>query len=238
MNKLVEFKHIGLVEMRVSTRAKRLKLGVKTSGMPFVVIPKSSIVTKSMITGFVVDNSDWIKQRQCQFKKIQTVFTPDLVFHTYSRKLNIILTQQAEKGKAALLKNEIRVILPLNTDVHSDKVQNFIRLVIEESMREEAKQYLPKLTQQLAAQHKLIFNRLSIKKTKTRWGSCSSKKNINLNLHLMRLPEHLIKYVILHELAHTIELNHSVHFWQLLEKICPGAKKLDKELNQYNTEVY
>ncbi|HIP35703.1 MAG TPA: M48 family peptidase, partial [Crocinitomix sp.] len=59
-----------------------------------------------------------------------------------------------------------------------------------------------------------------------------------LSLHLMRLPEYLIDYVILHELCHTIEKNHGKYFWALLEKVSPGARKLAKELKKYNARIY
>ena len=66
----------------------------------------------------------------------------------------------------------------------------------------------------------------------------SYTNNINLNLHLMRLPEALRDYVILHELAHTIEKNHGAGFWRLLENICPGSKHLDKQMKAYRISIY
>ena len=105
-------------------------------------------------------------------------------------------------------------------------------------MRQEGKTYLPARTAELARLHKFDFENVFVKHVKSRWGSCSSTNNINFNLHLMRLPERLIDYVILHELAHTVEKNHGPGFWKLLEKVCPGARKLDKELNQFHVDIY
>ncbi|MFV0290440.1 MAG: M48 family metallopeptidase [Mangrovibacterium sp.] len=238
MSNLVEFENVGLIELRVSDRAKRMKLGVKSDGLPFLVIPNHGIASKTAIMHFVNSNIDWIKQQQQKQQSKQTIFTPNTTFHTHQRKLSISINKDVTKGTGALLNNEIRITLPIGSNIESPRVQKFIRTVIEESMRDEAKQILPLLTKNLAKQHGLQCQQVSIKKAKTRWGSCSSKKNINLNLHLMRLPQPLINYVILHELAHTVELNHSAKFWNLLERICPGSKKLDKELNLYNTEIY
>lgn len=78
------------------------------------------------------------------------------------------------------------------------------------------------------------FNKISIRKQRTRWGSCSAKNNINLNINLMRLPKHLCDYVLLHELAHTKVKNHGKDFWKELDSTTGNrAKRLDKELGKY-----
>ncbi|MBE7705630.1 MAG: M48 family metallopeptidase [Cyanobacteria bacterium SIG30] len=101
-----------------------------------------------------------------------------------------------------------------------------------EKLRKEAKEYLPKRLDDLANQHGFKYNNLRIKNVRSIWGSCSIKNNINLNLNLMKLDKKLIDYVILHELCHTIEKNHSQKFWNLLEEHLPDAKKLRRELRK------
>jgi predicted metal-dependent hydrolase len=86
----------------------------------------------------------------------------------------------------------------------------------------------------LAGLHGFTYASIRISKSKTRWGSCSSKKNIGLSLFLMQLPLHLIDYVLLHELCHTVEMNHSRQFWELLDGVCNRkAKALRKELKSF-----
>ena len=65
------------------------------------------------------------------------------------------------------------------------------------------------------------YEKVRIKNQKTRWGSCSAKRNINLNLRLMMAPDEAIDYVIIHELCHLLELNHNPAFWALVESCCP-----------------
>jgi len=102
-------------------------------------------------------------------------------------------------------------------------------------LRKKALEYLPDRLQILAGMHGFTYGSIKISKSKSRWGSCSSKKNVGLSLFLMKLPLHLIDYVILHELCHTVEMNHSPKFWELLEKVCMGkAKALRKELRTYH----
>jgi predicted metal-dependent hydrolase len=105
----------------------------------------------------------------------------------------------------------------------------------DETLRKEARAYLPAELRRLAETHGFRYNRLAIRKSRTRWGSCSSKKNINLSLFLMILPPHLIEYVLLHELCHTVEMNHGPRFWELLNRYTDGrAKALQKELRGYH----
>lgn len=85
----------------------------------------------------------------------------------------------------------------------------------------------------LAGKHNFNFNRITFRWQRTRWGSCSAKNNLNLNVKLIKLPMELQDYVILHELVHTKVKNHSPIFWLELEKVLPGAKTLNKELNKY-----
>ena len=105
----------------------------------------------------------------------------------------------------------------------------------ENELRTRAKEYLPVEIQRLAQQHDFHYKQIKIRKSKTRWGSCSSKGTINLSFYLMLLPSHLIEYVLLHELCHTVEMNHSAAFWSLLDRYTQGrAKTLRKELRQYH----
>jgi len=90
-----------------------------------------------------------------------------------------------------------------------------------------------KRTYELADKYNFEFGKLTIRNQKTRWGSCSNKNNINLNKKLVHLPDNLIDYVILHELTHTIEKNHSPKFWKKLDYYVKNSKMVNKKLNQY-----
>ena len=99
--------------------------------------------------------------------------------------------------------------------------------------KELAKSFLINRINFLSNQNNFPINRVFIKNQKTRWGSCSSKNNINLNIQLYRLPDELIDYVIFHELVHIYVKNHSLEFWKMLIKYVPDARFLDKELKEY-----
>lgn len=99
-----------------------------------------------------------------------------------------------------------------------------IRQAIERFYRAQAQDYLPKRAEELANKNGFEFARVRIKNQKTRWGSCSAKRNINLNMRLMMAPDAAIDYVIIHELCHLRELNHSPAFWAIVESYCPAFR--------------
>lgn len=81
------------------------------------------------------------------------------------------------------------------------------------------------------------YNRISINKAKTRWGSCSAKGNINFTYRLLFAPQEAIDYVIVHELAHLKEMNHSKKFWSIVEEILPDYKQRRKLLREHQMKV-
>lgn len=105
---------------------------------------------------------------------------------------------------------------PENTDGLSPVLQN----VLADVLRKEARALLPEKLAFMAGRYGFVYNRVAIKHNSSNWGSCSSKGNINLNLNLVRLPELLCDYVILHELCHLRHPDHGRSFHALLEQLC------------------
>lgn len=98
------------------------------------------------------------------------------------------------------------------------------------NLRKKAREYLPERLREIADSCGYKYSRVSLKYMKTRWGSCSSKNNINLNISLMTLEKELIDYVLLHELVHTVEKNHGEGFWARLLIHMPDARVRNKVL--------
>jgi predicted metal-dependent hydrolase len=103
---------------------------------------------------------------------------------------------------------------------------------LREGLKLLAKKILPERTYKLAQATGSSINRVYVKGQKTRWGSCSSKTNINLNWHLIFLEEALIDYVIIHELMHLREMNHSPKFWSWVQHYYPNYKQAEKRIRQ------
>lgn len=141
--------------------------------------------------------------------------------------------------RLTLKEGQLRIFVPDEMDITRDEVQQTIRRAITGVLRMEAKRVLPLKTALLAQKHHLTFGRVRISSSGTRWGSCSTRKNINYSLYLMLLPEQLIDYIVLHELAHTVEMNHCERFWQLLDGMCGGkAEELRRETKKFQSDGY
>ena len=128
---------------------------------------------------------------------------------------------------------EYTLLCPPDTDFSSR--QPWLRKVVEEALRRRAKEVLPGRMAHLSAKVALPYRSLKINTSKGRWGSCSMRGDINLSCSLMLLPDHLADYVILHELCHTVEMNHSPRFWALLDRFTGDAHALRRELAAYHT---
>ncbi len=96
----------------------------------------------------------------------------------------------------------------------------------------KARAYLPAWLRQVSAELDLPFDRASLRKQRTRWASCSARRTISINEKLLFVPALLVEYVFVHELCHTVQLNHSRRFWRLVSCYEPNFKTLDRELRR------
>lgn len=237
--KKVNIDGIGLVTFCTSSRLKKVSIKLKPLDGIIVSIPKW--VSYKTAHEIVLSKKDWILKSKEKVKIIENNYT---VFDENSKLkiLNILISLKIFSGKKIISKqllDEIVVYCPENEDLKSENMQQKVRLYIEKILRQQAKLILPKKVDFFANKFGLKYSKLFFKSAKTRWGSCSSLNNINLNIHLMRLPEHLIDYVIIHELAHILEKNHGKNFWHLIENFTNGKGKLyDKELKKYSPKIF
>lgn len=96
--------------------------------------------------------------------------------------------------------------------------------------KESARKLIHNRLEYFNRHYNLEYFRVSIKNTKTKWGSCSSKKNLNFSYRIVFLRPELQDYLIVHELCHLAQMNHGEGFWNLVEETIPQAKKFHKEL--------
>jgi predicted metal-dependent hydrolase len=231
--KLIHIPELGEISITRRRQCKRLCISVNRSKSIKVSIPFRLSFSEG--ERFIFERMDWIKKSIIKVgdsTPAQTIIDEQTEFHTRSRKLNIF-EGSGINYKMQLTENEIQICYPKGADKLSVQSQQAFRKLITEAMRMEAKQYLPKRVAELAQIHGFKFDQVKVKNASTRWGSCSYKNNINLNLNLLRLPDELSDYIILHELAHTVQKNHGSQFWDLLHRISGDAKGKALELKRY-----
>lgn len=230
----IDLEGIGSVLLKRSTRAKYLNIRIKPLMGVQVAVPVG--VTFSQAERMVRARRQWIEKHLEKVKEIEkeaVIYDGLKPVRTRSHRLDVKAGPDGAFS-VRLVKGSIKVRYPATFKITDQAVQAAILRGLIAAYRKEAKAYLPKRLEQLANKYDFSYNRVFIKNHRSRWGSCSAKNNINLNLHLMRLPDDLIDYVLIHELVHTEVKNHGPKFWNMMEEKCKDAKILSKRLRTHN----
>ncbi len=232
------YEKIGKVFYHFSKKAKHVKIAIQPFKGVVVTIPETSNIKRA--ENFVLTKKYWIIKNKEKVEKREqkaTKFSELNNYNTFNHQIKI-RKNLVNSYKIKVLNHDVYIFYPAGKLADEPEVQLEIRKQVENILRKEAKDYLPYRVKYFAYKFKLNFNDVKVKNAKTRWGSCSSNNNINLSIHLMRLPQHLRDYVILHELAHTVQKNHGNKFWEFLDKLTDGqAKSMAAEMKHYNIEI-
>jgi len=229
---------LGNISLRKTHKARNLRITVSPSKGVTVSVP--ALVSWNNALGFVEEKKGWIIDSIARLKdKTQepTLFTPEVFFKTRDRVL-LFEPISGNEIKAKVYNDHIIIYYPSLAYVHTSEGQAFIKKAITFALRREAKKYLPERVNDLATRYGFSYKEVFVKDLKSRWGSCSAVNNINLNIHLVRLPAQLCDYVILHELVHTVHKNHGKQFWEMLHQLTGNARHLAREMKKYQTQVY
>ena len=222
---------LGKLLVRVNMRARRLTFRTREDAI-HVTVPSGTVLSE-------IKNA--IEQlrprlRSARQKYIRPLIDLNYRIDTEFFKLSLV-SGRRERFLSRSELGEMQIVCPPDADFSDHKLQEWLRKVIEEALRRNAKILLPPRLYALSLQHGLTYKSVKINSSSGRWGSCSARGNINLSYYLVLLPQHLIDYVLLHELAHTREMNHGERFWVLLDWFTDGkALALRNELKQYRTE--
>ncbi|MEX0987153.1 MAG: SprT family zinc-dependent metalloprotease [Bacteroidales bacterium] len=230
--KRINYKGIGEVMYRKNRRARNVSIRINAEGVIRVTVPGWCSFHRAEI--FVLEKSNWINGKILKIKRNKQenlVWGAGDVVEIRNGKITI------EPGGLRDFKiirsgSLYTIQLPVDFDPAKKEFEEALREAISVIGLREAKAQLPEIIFLLAEKFQLPFGKLSVKRMRTRWGSCSSKNNISLNSGLIFLPNELIEYVCLHELVHTVHKNHSRVFWEALDDIMPGALMHRKALHK------
>ena len=225
--------------VRTSKRAKRIRVRYSLSdGLELVYPPGRQ---QPHPEALLQERSDWIlsaieKFSDANANRPRRDYREGEAFLFRGARYKLLLEKaQSHSRTAVRLKGDcLALSLPDSTPATASDI---IRQAIEQFYRRQAKIYLPARVCELADMHGFEYGVVRIKNQKTRWGSCSAKRNINLNLRLMMAPDEAIDYVIIHELCHLRELNHSPAFWALVASYCPEFRRWKAWFKQHGSSL-
>ena len=202
-------------------RAKRYLLRVRADGVVQVTLPVRGTVAAAK--AFVGRNLGWL-ERQLQLRasrpQMATAWTIGTEILFRGEKVRI------ERRADSLVGFGAEQMVVVNPDAD-------LRPAIQSHLRRLATRELPPRVLQWAATHGIAVARVTVRDQKTRWGSCSRRGTISLNWRLIQTPVFVCDYIILHELAHRRQMNHSARFWQEVERLCPAYELAEQWLKQH-----
>ena len=233
--RIVFLTDIGEVKLKKRKGSRRMSIRINPEGNVSMIVPYFLSFTEA--EKFLLTKLNWVKTKLFEIndkKPPRIVYSEDNLPGTKFHEILITRTS-SEKLKRKFSQSLCEIFVPQVKALKSPEIQDYIKSTLIEVYRREAKVILVNRCKILAAEHGFNIKDVKVKKMKSRWGSCSSKGNINLNIFLMAVPEEISDYVILHELVHTRVLNHSIRFWSELQKILPDAKNLSREIRKYSS---
>jgi predicted metal-dependent hydrolase len=229
MIKTVEIEGIGTVKLakRKGTRSIRISVDGSTIrvGLPTWLPYEAGIA-------YALKQRDWIEKHKTSAKAEATH-----AMHVGKAHQLRFVPSATPTVKTRIKGQEILIEHPVHLSSDTPQVQSKAIAAAERALKKEAQALLPQRLAYLAKTNNLSYSSVDCKKLKTRWGSCSSTKHITLNYFLMQLPWELIDYVLVHELTHTLHMNHSADFWHELTTRLPNAKSLKKTLKDFRPEL-
>lgn len=200
-----------MMDYQIKRSSRSLSLRISINAKAEVIVSAPKFMPEFMIRKFVEAQKTWIESNLAKVKKNQvTVETDEL--YIFDKKYQVIINDQADKMGIFVRGEKIFV------NNLSKKTPAKIAQQIEEFLKKTASKYIATRTQILAKKMGISYQRISLRQQSSRWGSCSSHGNLNFNWRLVHYPPTIIDYVIIHELAHRLEMNHSKKFWEIVKK--------------------
>ena len=204
-----------------NSRSKSLKISV--SGTGEVILTTPPFTPKFLADRFIQTNSHWIELQKRKIASVQSNILTDtsvVIFgkkylrsDTFSKKIPIGIHVQGEKViHNSALSPELNSAQEITQSFHKN---------MNRFLKRTASSYILPRTKSLAQKMATTYEAITLKEQKTRWGSCSSKGNLNFNWRLAHFEPPIIDYVIIHELAHRTHMDHSHAFWNLVETFDP-----------------
>ena len=214
----VSGRQIPLIMVR-HPRARRYLLRLKPDGKARVTIPRGGSVSEAH--RFVERNIPWLEY---QLQQLATRPKHPAPLHIGSELLFRGEMASIEAGEYGLIRFGHETVKANDAN---------LRPVLERHLWRLAARELPPVVVEYAARFQLAVKRITVRNQRSRWGSCSRRGTISLNWRLIQTPVYVRDYIVVHELAHLVQMNHSKRFWQQVESWCPDYATAEQWLKQH-----
>ncbi|NJD08007.1 MAG: M48 family metallopeptidase [Methylococcaceae bacterium] len=222
--------------LRRSGRAKRVRLVVRANGIELIV---PSAVSESAALAFLHHHRDWAETKVCEFRRNLAALPPARSFCDYTtlpwqgRELPLRITEHFGPRAKVAVGDTVHITLPEGLNTRDEAARRAFHLWVRPRLAATVAQLTADLAPALGARPRQI----RIKTMKTRWGSCGPLNDININWLLALAPQEVLRYVVIHELCHIHQRNHSAAFWALVARGCPDFRNHRQWLRTHGPEL-
>ncbi len=221
-------------------RSKRKTISISFDKEAKVVVKAPYWVGKYQIDAFVQEKEEWIeatrirllKARDKEQKEQLSLNNGDELLFLGKKLILTVIREDRKNGRVKQVQNRLLLWVPYDADYELK------RACIEKWYRKQASELLSEKAYEFSRRLGVHYEGISIKDQKSRWGSCSSKGNLNFNFRILMAPEKVCDYVIWHELCHLVHMNHSKEFWQLVASFCPEYRACKQWLKENAKILY
>jgi len=226
-DQVLNWKHGITVQLVRQPRTRRYLLGLRPDGTARLVIPRRG--SRAEALRFLERSEAWLRERHEGWRRRsleQRTWNEGTSFLFRGEKVVL----RVEKGNARIRLGFADQMLEVASG------DGDYRKRVLAHLRDLASRELPGRTMELARQHGITLRRVSVRAQKTRWGSCSARGTISLNWRLIQAPVEVKDYVIVHELMHRHEMNHSARYWKRVEEAFPTYRAAERWLKTVRLE--
>lgn len=199
--------------VKETRKAKRFTLRLRPEGTGTVSLTMPVFSSQKQALNFLTKSVPWLEKQASQLES-PFIYKPGITLPIFGKPY-VLNHFPSRSLRFWLAENHFHIYAPQET----------LGISVEKSLRQVAKQFFQQRTFIYANQLKKTVNRITLKNTRSRWGSCSVTGNISYSWRLIFAPENVADYVCAHEVAHLVEMNHSAEFWRIVEGLHPDYKK-------------
>ncbi|MFH1012713.1 MAG: SprT family zinc-dependent metalloprotease [Candidatus Peregrinibacteria bacterium] len=218
------------ITIRKSPRARRLRLQITHEGKMTVVVPRWA--PDDAVRQFVHNHEGWIQKHLAKIKAQQArhpkpQYRTGDTFYFLGDPLTLVVNPSAAKRPTLTIRGD-ELVITLRRDISKSDGVKTVKRLLESFYKRKATEVIHDRLEFFNQHYQFRYGRVTFRNQKSRWGSCSSAGNLNFNWRLAMAPIEAIDYVVVHELCHLAELNHSPRYWLFVSQTIPHHKKWRK----------